>query len=84
MKSKVKQKKEHRVDAKALSADERRGKLRKAAGGANNPLIRRCLNGETRYEELSIIHTPIHNVWKGTAGTETSKYGEEEKETSIS
>ena len=31
-----------------------------------------------------IIHTPIHNVWKGTGGTETSKYPEEKKETSIS
>ena len=30
------------------------------------------------------IHTPIHNVWKGTGGTETSKYPEEKKETSIS
>ena len=30
-----------------------------------------------------IIHTPIHNVWRGTRGTETSKYPEEEKETSI-
>ena len=31
-----------------------------------------------------IIHTPIHNVWRGTRGTETSKYPEEKKETSIS
>ena len=30
------------------------------------------------------IHTPIHNVWTGTRGTETSKYPEEEKENSIS
>ena len=35
-------------------------------------------------EETSVIHTPIHNVWKGTGGTETSKYPEEKKETSIS
>ena len=35
-------------------------------------------------EQTSSIHTPIHNVWKGTRGTETSKYPEEEKETSIS
>ncbi len=34
-------------------------------------------------EQTSVIHTPIHNVWKGTRGTETSKYPEEEKETSI-
>ena len=30
-----------------------------------------------------VIHTPIHNVWKGTRGTETSKYPEEKKENSI-
>ena len=35
-------------------------------------------------EQTSSIHTPIHNVWKGTGGTETSKYPEEKKETSIS
>ena len=34
-------------------------------------------------ERTSAIHTPIHNVWKGTRGTETSKYPEEKKETSI-
>ena len=34
-------------------------------------------------EETSAIHTPIHNVWKGTRGTETSQYPEEKKETSI-
>ena len=35
------------------------------------------------HEQTSCIHTPIHNVWKGTRGTETSKYPEEKKETSI-
>ncbi len=35
-------------------------------------------------EQTSVIHTPIHNVWKGTRGTETSKYPEEKKETSTS
>ena len=32
------------------------------------------------HENTSCIHTPIHNVWRGTRGTETSKYPEEEKE----
>ena len=32
----------------ALRADERRDKLRKAAGRGKCPVIRRCLNGETR------------------------------------
>ena len=31
----------------ALRADERRDKLRKAAGRSKYPLIRGCLNGET-------------------------------------
>ena len=36
----------------ALRADERRDKLRKASGRSKYPLIRRCLNGETRLERL--------------------------------
>ena len=40
-------KKEHRVDALALRAEERRDKLRKAAERSKYPLTRRCLNGET-------------------------------------
>ena len=40
--------KERREDALALRADERRDKLRKAAVRSKYPLIRRCLNGETR------------------------------------
>ncbi len=40
--------KRHGADALALGADERRNKLRKAAGRSRYPKIRRCLNGETR------------------------------------
>ena len=40
-------KKEHREDALALRAEERRDKLRKAAGRSKYPIIRRYLNGET-------------------------------------
>ena len=36
------------MDALALRADERRDKLRKASGRSKYPVIRRCLNGETR------------------------------------
>jgi len=43
---------EHREDALALRAEERRDKLRKAAGRSKYPMIRRCLNGETRLNEL--------------------------------
>ena len=38
----------HRADALALRADERRDKLRKAPGRSTYPVIRGCLNGETR------------------------------------
>ena len=41
-------KKEHRADALALRADERRDKLRKAAGRSKYPKSRGYLNGETR------------------------------------
>ena len=68
----------------ALRADERRDKLRKAAGRSKYPLSRGCLNGGTRQEELlsSCTESIVHE--KGTRGTETSKYPEEKKETSIS
>ena len=47
-------------------------------------MIRRSLNGETRLYGLqsSISESIVHE--KGTRGTETSKYPEEKKETSIS
>ena len=38
----------------ALRADERRDKLRKAAGRSKYPSIRRCLNGETYMERLHV------------------------------
>ena len=51
---------ERRVDALALRAEERRDKLRKAAGRSKYPLIRRCLNGETRQSKpLSSIRQSI-------------------------
>ena len=39
--------------------------------------------GKPDMSKPHVIHTPIHNVWKGTRGTETSKYPEEKKENSI-
>ena len=45
-------KKEHRADALALRADERRDKLRKAMGRSKYPLIHGSLNGETRLDRL--------------------------------
>ena len=45
-------KKERRVDALALRAEERRDKLRKAVGRSKYSMIHGYLNGETRLEEL--------------------------------
>ena len=43
--------KRHRADALALRAEERRDKLRKAAGRGKYLTIRRYLNGETHMRE---------------------------------
>ena len=48
--------KERRVDALALRAEERRDKLRKAAGRSKYPSIRRYLNGETH---MRSPHVPL-------------------------
>ena len=67
----------------ALRADERRDKSAKSFGEEQisiDPEISEW--GNPRKETLR-IHTPIHNVWRGTRGTETSKYPEEKKENSI-
>ena len=50
-------KKERRVDALALRADERRDKLRKAAGRSKYPMIRGSLNGGTHMERLHVSMT---------------------------
>ena len=50
-------KKEHGADALALGADERRDKLRKAAGRSKYPMIRGYLNGETHMERLHVSVT---------------------------
>ena len=47
-------KEERRVDALALRAEERRDKLRKAAGRSKYPLIRRYPNGETHLDKLQV------------------------------
>ena len=50
-------KKERRVDALALRAEERRDKLRKAAGSGKYTMIRGYLNGATHLERLQVLHT---------------------------
>ena len=75
---------EHRADAQAPSAEEGRGKLRKATGSRKQAENRRYPNGETRRTEGPPLPDE-HIVWtEETRGTETSKYPEEEKERSIS
>ena len=48
--------KEHKENALALSADERRDKLRKATGRSKYPVIRGYLNGATRRSEPPSLH----------------------------
>ena len=62
------------MDALAPEADEGRGKLRKATGNCKQVSIRGYPNGET--QSPSWVTIP---QGRGTRGTETSKYPEEEK-----
>ena len=72
------------MDAQAPSADEGRGKLRKATVSRKQAETRRYPNGETRRTGGPSLPDE-HIVWpEVTRGTETSKYPEEEKERSIS
>ena len=64
------------VDALAISAEEGRGKLRKATGRCKQPLIRRYPNGGTRQWLCTVTHS--FDYEEGTWGTETSNYPEEE------
>ena len=75
---------EHRVDARAPNAEEGRGQLRKAAGSRKQTLIRRYPNGETQLRIAQLPPPEYIGRPEGTRGTETSKYPEEKKETSIS
>lgn len=71
------------MDAQAPYAEERRGKLRKATGSRKQAQIRRYLNGETRQvKNLSPMTESIGHE-EGTRGTETSKYPQEKKVTTI-
>ena len=63
----------------APNAEEGRGTLRKASGSREQALIRGYPNGETPRCEPS--RSPAEHIggWKGTRGTETSKYPEEKR-----
>ncbi len=66
-------------DALALGGEEGRDKLRKAAERGKYPLTRGFPNGATRRKRFR--HPVIYR--RRTRGTETSKYPEEEKVTTI-
>lgn len=66
----------------ALRAEEGRGKLRKATGSRKQALIRGYPNGATRRSKTPSPYAEHIGIEEGTRGTETSKYPEEEKETS--
>ncbi len=68
------------VDALAPSAEEGRGSLRKVSGSREQASIRESPNGETRQREPLASPAEYIGGVKGTRGTETSKYPEEEKE----
>ena len=56
----------YRADALALRAEERRDKLRKAAGSGTYTLIRRCLNGGTHVRKAYVPHPESNRVAGGT------------------
>ena len=53
-----------RTDALAHGAEERRDKLRKAAGSGKYTVIRRYLNGETRPSKPRSPYTESIGVWR--------------------
>ena len=53
-----------RADALALRADERRDKLRKAAGSGKYTESRRYLNGATRQERLLSPYAEYIGIWR--------------------
>jgi hypothetical protein len=63
--------------------EEGRGNLRKASGSWKQTLIRGYPNGETHESEPLVPYAECIGIVEGTQGTETSKYLEEKKETSI-
>ena len=68
------------MDALAPKAEEGRGRLRKAAGSRLQALIRRFPNGVTHPGSMpGDLRVESIDSEKGTGGTETSQYPEEEK-----
>ena len=68
----------------APRAEEGRGKLRKAAGSCKQATTHRYPNGETHLSKPQVSYFEKIEIAKGTRRTETSKYPEEKKVTTIS
>ena len=66
-------------DALAPGADEGRGKQRYASGSRKQAEIRGCPNGETHCSKPAVSYAEYIGIARGTRGTETAKYPEEEK-----
>jgi hypothetical protein len=65
------------VDVLEPSGEEGRGKLRKASGRSQHPLIRRLPNGVTRLVRYQSLASEYIACKSYTQGTEPSKYLEE-------
>ena len=63
----------HRADALALRAEERRDKLRKAAGRGKYLTIRRCLNGGTHMGEAHVAGGKERNIDSASSGERTRR-----------
>ena len=63
----------------AISAEEGRGKLRKATDSCKQAMTRRYPNGGTQFSKPKLSTSEYIASEKGTRRTETSKYPEEKK-----
>jgi hypothetical protein len=70
------------IDALEFQAEEGRGWWRNSSGRYQQPIIRRCPNGETSLSEMAVV-PHLLGVWTVTWGTEISKYPEEKKSNEI-
>ena len=71
------------MDALAPEDDEGRGKLRKASVSRKQALTRRCPNGETQRDELTLRPAEYIGWYESTQGSEPSQYLVENKSIEI-
>ena len=68
----------------ALRAEERRDKLRKAAGRSKYPMIRGCLNGETWQRKPLSLYTEFIGIQREPGELKHLSTRRKKKENSIS